>query len=339
LSSGAASAPAPAREILDIPPADASAAKPAGEDDNILEVPVAAAASQSSAAAKDVPQPTLTLSVASAPAQSGGLKKILLGIAAAAVVAAGVIGGWMYYQWHASRSISNPASASVSTPAPTPSGAQPAAPAASAPSLQPTATKTTPVSKAADADNASASGENVPSAVPNPSKTTASASSAAGKAASAAKPAEAPLRVKGGAAPATKAAPAAPDAPAPSMIGIATPASSGPLPNLGGPTDAPKPILQRLSISQGVSHGLLIKKVDPIYPSVAVRLHIEGVVQLMATISKSGDITQVQVLSGDRRLSGAAVEAVKRWKYKPYLLNGEPVEIQTQVTIKFQLPQ
>ena len=144
--------------------------------------------------------------------------------------------------------------------------------------------------------------------------------------------------VKGGAAPAKKNAAAAPDTPAPSLIGIAAPGSSGPPPDLGGTTDAAKPILQRLNVSQGVSQGLLIKKVNPVYPAAALRLHIEGAVQLMATVSKNGDIAQVQVLSGDRQLTGAAVDAVKRWKYKPYLLNGEPVEIQTQVTVSFKLP-
>jgi len=142
--------------------------------------------------------------------------------------------------------------------------------------------------------------------------------------------------VKGGAAPA-KTAPAEPDAQAPSVIGIAADGSNGPLPDLGT-TDGSKPVLQRLNISQGVSTGLLIKKVDPVYPPTALRMRVEGAVQLMATVSKTGDITQVQVLSGDQQLTQAAVDAVKRWKYKPYLLNGEPVEIQTQVTINFRLP-
>jgi protein TonB len=58
----------------------------------------------------------------------------------------------------------------------------------------------------------------------------------------------------------------------------------------------------------------------------------------MATLSKTGDITDVKVLSGDPQLSQAAASAVKQWKYKPYLLNGEPVEIQTQITVNFKLP-
>jgi protein TonB len=105
-----------------------------------------------------------------------------------------------------------------------------------------------------------------------------------------------------------------------------------------GTGKAPTPTLQRLNISQGVSRGLLIKQVQPTYPPNALRLRIEGSVQMMATLSKNGDITEVKVLSGDQQLSQAAASAVKQWKYKPYLLNGEPVEIQTQITVNFKLP-
>jgi len=114
----------------------------------------------------------------------------------------------------------------------------------------------------------------------------------------------------------------------------------GSLPNIVDNTDnAPKPILQALNVSQGVSQGLLMKKAQPVYPRTALTMHVEGTVQLMATIAKSGDITAIKVLSGPPQLTGAATDAVKQWKYKPYLLNGEPVEIQTQVTVVFRLPR
>ena len=64
----------------------------------------------------------------------------------------------------------------------------------------------------------------------------------------------------------------------------------------------------------------------------------EEILQLMATINKEGAVTSVQVLSGDLMLAKSAVEAVRQWKYRPYLLNGEPVEIQTQITVNFRLP-
>jgi len=61
-------------------------------------------------------------------------------------------------------------------------------------------------------------------------------------------------------------------------------------------------------------------------------------VQLMATISKEGNISGLNVLSGDGILARSASDAVRQWKYKPYYLNGEPVEIQTQITVNFKLP-
>jgi len=81
-----------------------------------------------------------------------------------------------------------------------------------------------------------------------------------------------------------------------------------------------------------------MKKVQPAYPRTALSMHIEGVVELAATISKTGDITSVKVVKGDPQLTRAATDAVRQWKYKPYLLNGEPVEITTEVTISFKLP-
>jgi protein TonB len=121
---------------------------------------------------------------------------------------------------------------------------------------------------------------------------------------------------------------------------MADPASSGALSGLvSSGANAPKPVLQQVNISQGVSQGLLIKRVQPVYPKTALLMKIEGVVELMATVSQSGDITAVKVLKGDPQLTKAASDAVKQWKYKPYLLNGEPVEITTQVTVNFKLPE
>ena len=87
-----------------------------------------------------------------------------------------------------------------------------------------------------------------------------------------------------------------------------------------------------------MSQGLLVKRVTPLYPQQARQLRLEGSVQILATIGKSGDVTGVKQLSGDGILGHAAAEAVRQWKYKPYYLNGEPIEIQTQVTVNFKLP-
>ncbi len=100
----------------------------------------------------------------------------------------------------------------------------------------------------------------------------------------------------------------------------------------------PTPSPQVVKVSQGVMEGLILKRVQPRYPMQAMQMRIQGSVQLQATISKTGDITNLKVNSGDGILARAAQEAVKQWKYKPYYLNGEPVEIQTQILVNFKLP-
>jgi protein TonB len=104
------------------------------------------------------------------------------------------------------------------------------------------------------------------------------------------------------------------------------------------PSTVPQPGPQTLKISQGVSQGLLVTKVAPVYPARAMQTHVQGAVQMLATISKDGDITGMKLLSGEPILAKAAMDAVKQWKYKPYLLNGQPMAIQTQITVNFTLP-
>ncbi len=94
---------------------------------------------------------------------------------------------------------------------------------------------------------------------------------------------------------------------------------------------------QRVRVSQGVSTGLLIKKVQPNYPPLARQARIQGSVVLQAEISKEGTIQNLQLVSGHPMLAPAAIEAVKQWRYKPYLLNGEPVAVETQVVVNFTL--
>jgi TonB family protein len=106
---------------------------------------------------------------------------------------------------------------------------------------------------------------------------------------------------------------------------------------LSVPVAAPVPS-PMLKVSQGVTQGLLMKRVQPIYPRQAMQMHISGSVQLQAVISKTGSISSMKTLSGDPVLAHAAMDAVKQWKYKPYMLDGEPVDIQTQVTVNFKLP-
>src|ERR1700690_4324467 len=94
---------------------------------------------------------------------------------------------------------------------------------------------------------------------------------------------------------------------------------------------------QRVRVSQGVTQGLLIRKVQPNYPPLARQARIQGSVLLQAEISKEGSIENLHLISGHPMLAPAAIEAVKQWKYKPYILNGEPVEVETQITVNFTL--
>jgi protein TonB len=86
-----------------------------------------------------------------------------------------------------------------------------------------------------------------------------------------------------------------------------------------------------------VQSGLLVRRVQPNYPPLARQARIQGAVVLQAQISKDGNIENLQLVSGHPMLAPAAIEAVKQWKYKPYLLNGEPVEVETQVVVNFTL--
>jgi len=94
---------------------------------------------------------------------------------------------------------------------------------------------------------------------------------------------------------------------------------------------------QRVRVSQGVSQGLLVRKVQPAYPPLARQARIQGAVVLQAEISKDGAIENLRLLSGHPMLAPAAIEAVKQWRYKPYYLNGEPVAVETQITVNFTL--
>jgi len=346
ISSGAASAPAPAREP-DVPKIEEKPATSAAAD--LFEQPTTVAPSEPSTYVGAAPSFSFGGASAEDESGGGGSKKALIGVAAVVLIAAGYF-GWSHLKGSGSSSSQQVAVTSPATPSPT---AKPvsAPPTAANPEL----TKPSPVSQPditiGNTSNSS-NEETEPSTTSTASRATSTASKSTNGSSAAAKPAateKAPVEdepvthetpalvVKGGKAPSVQARAAAPEAPAPSVIGMGTPGEVG-LPNLGTPTASVKPMLQTLSVSQGVSQGLLLKKVAPSYPQNALRMHIEGIVELMATISKNGDITHIKIISGNGQLTKAASDAVKQWKYKPYLLNGEPVEIQTQVTVNFKLP-
>ena len=99
----------------------------------------------------------------------------------------------------------------------------------------------------------------------------------------------------------------------------------------------PAPAVQRVRVSQGVIKGLLSYRVEPAYPPLAKQARIQGVVVMTALIDKGGNVQNLQVVSGHPLLAPAAIEAVKQWRYKPFLLNGQPVEVETTVTVNFRV--
>ncbi|MGH9538882.1 MAG: energy transducer TonB [Terriglobales bacterium] len=99
--------------------------------------------------------------------------------------------------------------------------------------------------------------------------------------------------------------------------------------------DAEQP--EGVKVLSGVTSGLLIKRVNPIYPADARAAYIQGTVILQAEISKTGDITDLELADGPIELAGSAVAAVRQWKYKPYLQMGQPVAVSTQIQVNYQL--
>jgi TonB family protein len=107
-------------------------------------------------------------------------------------------------------------------------------------------------------------------------------------------------------------------------------------PQSGEPTRAAP---RRVRVSQGVSEALVVSKVPPTYPFKGKETGIQGTVVMKAVIGKTGDVEKLELISGHPMLAPAAMDAVKQWKYKPYLLNGSPVEAETQVTVNFALSE
>jgi|SRR5579864_1512501 len=102
------------------------------------------------------------------------------------------------------------------------------------------------------------------------------------------------------------------------------------------PPPPPKPTAPQPRVSR-IMEGNLIYKPQPVYPPMARAARVQGAVVLRAIISKAGTIENLQALSGHPLLIPAAIEAVKQWRYRPYVLNGEPVEVETRVTVNFIL--
>ena len=337
-AAGSAAAPAPAREVtaapakenakVELEPSSPSDANPSHASPSHDAAPIPMF---SSVSAVDAP----SFGALGESGASGRGRKIL--IAAAVVLALAALGylGYGKLGKFITAPALHPVSTSQNSGQPTPDLASTSSPAAStnAPERAKSTTQTSALTTAAAApiDNPSAANG-------NSSVIRMATNSAASPEPETKKPDSAPLVVKSNAAQAkTQVQAEESETSIPSPLGVA----SGNESNLSGLMSAAsssvaKPLLATVRISQGVSQGLLIKRVQPKYPSSALAIHATGAVEIEATINKEGSVTNLKVLSGDAVFVRAAVEAVRQWRYKPYYLDGQPVEIQTQITVHFK---
>ena len=103
------------------------------------------------------------------------------------------------------------------------------------------------------------------------------------------------------------------------------------------PANIPRSDSKPIIIPENAAVGLLIHKVEPKYPGIAKAARISGIVILRATISKTGEILDLHAECGPEILQEASIKAVREWKYRPYFLRGEPVEVQTTIKLTFAL--
>jgi periplasmic protein TonB len=104
------------------------------------------------------------------------------------------------------------------------------------------------------------------------------------------------------------------------------------------PAVAVPPAQKKITISR-ISDSLLLSRVEPRYPAIAVTGRVQGEVLLAAVIDRDGRIVNLRVVSGHPMLAGAALDAVRQWRYRPTLLNGQPVEVDTTISVRFTLRQ
>lgn len=247
--------------------------------------------------------------------------KLVIGIAVAVVVVA--VGGYEGGQWFASRTTPETRAAQTTQPAITPA----AGPVANLPA-PPAAAPASPAPKQSATTAPARSNVTVPVAT---TAATLVAKTPVRQPVIAIQEPSAPMHVPIPRQVQTQVSPA-PNTPAP----IPAPSSSG-MPNLLSES-AVVPTLSRAEISRGVSGGKQISRIDPQYPANARSMRIFGTVVLRAHVSKTGTVTSVDVVSGNPLLTAPAVAAVRRWRYQPFLLNGEPIENVVTVQIKFNEP-
>lgn len=128
--------------------------------------------------------------------------------------------------------------------------------------------------------------------------------------------------------------------PPPAALVTAGAAASDPIHQLVSSLPGGQPALPRdLRVSSGLPRPMLVHQVAPAYPALARQTGVEGTVVLQAVVSAKGQITNLRVSSGNSLLAAAALRAVQKWRYRPAVLNGKPVEVPIQITLKFELPR
>jgi periplasmic protein TonB len=127
------------------------------------------------------------------------------------------------------------------------------------------------------------------------------------------------------------------DGNSPEGPGISIPGGSG----VGQPIQVQSPAAPRhpLSVSAGVMAALLVHRVQPEYPRIAIVMHLSGTVELQARIGTDGTVQELEVISGNPILARAAIEAVQQWRYQPTRLDGQPVEVETHITVTFTMQE
>jgi protein TonB len=103
---------------------------------------------------------------------------------------------------------------------------------------------------------------------------------------------------------------------------------------------APRPVVgppPHRPVISNLQPGMVLQRVEPVYPAIAKQIHLQGEVVLRATVSKEGTVESLQVVSGHPLLTRAALDAVSQWRFRPYQLNGAPIEVDAQITVRFVL--
>lgn len=248
------------------------------------------------------------------PAAESKWRKLYIGIAAAVFFALSAVGGW--YVARGTPKATN--TAAPVTSAPTPNAAPPVVLPAAA--ITATSVPSRPTSN--NVGNSSAPSGTSPNPTPPPAPLASKPKPQ--------QPASAPALVVPRAETVAEPAPAPP-------VAIAPPNTAGMASLLAGPVAAPK--LGRPNVSQGVTGGKQLVHDQPIYPSGARAMHLSGTVVIKIHVGKNGMVTRAEVVRGHPLLNAAALEAVKRWKYQPFMLNGEAIENDVDVQVRFDMPR